>query len=50
MKEKIALIYYFSSKVRTNKKKEEEINYRELVQSFIPSLFRFVYLGNCKSG
>lgn len=42
--------YYFSSKVRTNKKKEEEINYRELVQSFIPSLFRFVYLGTCKSG
>lgn len=36
--------------MRTNKKKEEEINYRELVQSFIPSLFRFVYLGNCKSG
>ncbi|RMX51696.1 hypothetical protein pdam_00008112, partial [Pocillopora damicornis] len=29
-----------SARVRTNKKKEEEINYRELVQSFIPSLFR----------
>ncbi|XP_078360870.1 calcineurin-binding protein cabin-1-like isoform X1 [Oculina patagonica] len=29
-----------SARVRTNKKKEEEINYKELVQSFIPSLFR----------
>ncbi len=29
--------------MRTNKKKEEEINYKELVQSFIPSLFRFVF-------
>lgn len=29
-----------SARVRTNKKKEEEINYKELVMSFLPSLFR----------
>ena len=28
--------------VRTNKKKEEEINYKELVSTFLPLLFRFV--------
>ena len=28
--------------VRTNKKKEEEINYKELVSTFLPSLFRLV--------
>ena len=27
-------------KVRTNKKKEEEINYQELIMSFAPSLLR----------
>lgn len=29
-----------SARVRTNKKKEEEINYKELVSTFLPSLFR----------
>lgn len=29
-----------SARVRTNKKKEEEVNYKELVSSFLPSLFR----------
>ena len=30
-------------KVRTNKKKEEEINYQELIMSFVPSLLRYVF-------
>ncbi|KAJ7387336.1 Calcineurin-binding protein cabin-1 [Desmophyllum pertusum] len=36
----MGIFFFLHENVRTNKKKEEEINYRELVQSFIPSLFR----------